>query len=101
MPPTGGGPARTAGTTTSGSRSTASTATSLAGWLAAMRAPEVLPSANPTWIWVAPSTTCRAVSTAPPALTITPLPRPASAPPTTVPLGRNVFTVTSEGPIVW
>ena len=37
-----------------------------------------VPSANSTWIWVAPSTTCRAVSTAPSALTTTPLPRPVS-----------------------
>ena len=60
-----------------GSRSTASTAMSLLrlGGRAPARA-GVVPSANSTWIWAAPSTTCRAVSTAPPALTTTPLPRP-------------------------
>ena len=36
--------------------------------------PAVVPSANATWIRVAPSTTCRAVSTAPAALMTTPLP---------------------------
>ena len=37
-------------------------------------APAVVPSANATWIRVAPSTTCSAVSTAPAALMTTPLP---------------------------
>ena len=78
-----------------------STATSFSGWLARIRAPDSVPSANPTWIWVAPSTTCSAVSTAPCALMITPLPRPYSAVPGAAgPPARSVVIVTSDGVIV-
>ena len=86
--PTGGGPAITAGTTRSGSWSGASTAMSLSGLVTSTVAPAVVPSANASWMRVAPSTTCSAVSTAPAALMTTPLPSRVSMLPGSVAAGR-------------
>jgi hypothetical protein len=98
--PTRAPPPSTAGTTTPGSRSGASTAMSWSGSVERTDAGALVPSAKETVIVRAPSTTWSEVRISPRSLTTTPVPDPDRPRPGPTG-GRSVSMTTSDGTVAW